>query len=227
MLKSILFYLGALFAGLLIFVGFPLLGWGLEDLTGFWVNPARVAYVWVIILLQLFALIYNPQVGRNPEQRKSDAPQQKIDLILIQIFSLAVVILAPFSDRRLLLVLNLGDIPRYLGLLMVMPGFVLMQLAEKSLDRQFSIQVTIQENHQLIQAGPYQYIRHPRYLGIIIFFLGISLVFASLLAFLLVCGLLAVLIWRIFAEEKLLQQEFGREWDEYCRKSWRIIPFIF
>jgi protein-S-isoprenylcysteine O-methyltransferase Ste14 len=35
------------------------------------------------------------------------------------------------------------------------------------------------------------------------------------------------LAWRIYAEEALMQQEFGEEWMAYRKHSWRIIPFIF
>ena len=69
--------------------------------------------------------------------------------------------------------------------------------------------------------------RHPRYLGIVTLFLGISLVFQSFLAIILVAGLFLVLIWRAYAEEALLKKEFGKQWDAYCEKSWRMIPFVF
>ena len=76
--------------------------------------------------------------------------------------------------------LNYGDGGRAAGFIFMIPGFLLMQTAEKYLDKQFSVQVTLQENHKLIQNGPYRFIRHPRYLGITAFFLGISITFRSL-----------------------------------------------
>jgi protein-S-isoprenylcysteine O-methyltransferase Ste14 len=154
-------------------------------------------------------------------------PQYKIDLILIQAFSLAIVFLAPFSDGHSIGILKFGDTIRFLGFILLIPGFILMQMAEKYLGRQFSIEVTLQNDHKLIQAGPYKLIRHPRYLGILAFFLGISIVFRSWLAILIVAAMLPVLIWRVYAEEALMRQEFGQEWITYCRKSWRILPFVF
>jgi protein-S-isoprenylcysteine O-methyltransferase Ste14 len=78
-----------------------------------------------------------------------------------------------------------------------------------------------------VRTGPYKYIRHPRYLGIIIFFTGISFIFRSYLAMGTVVMLLMVLAWRIFAEESLMKQKFEKEWDNYCATSWRIIPYLF
>lgn len=226
-MKSMLSYALAFCASLLIFVGLPLLGWGLRDVPRFFHHPVRVAYVVVILLLQVFAVIYNPQVGRNRENRKTGVAQYKVDLILIQIFSFAIVFFAPFSDGHSIGVLNLGGTARYLGIVLLVPGFLLMQMAEKHLDRQFSIQVTLQKDHKLIQSGPYKFIRHPRYLGILTFFLGISLTFRSFLAIFLVAALCLVFIWRIYTEESLMEQEFGTEWEAYRKRSWRIVPFVF
>jgi len=123
--------------------------------------------------------------------------------------------------------MNLGDAGRYFGIILIIPGFLLMQIAEKYLGKQFSIEVSIQEDHKLIQTGPYSLIRHPRYLGIVLFFIGFSFIFQSLIAICLVVALSFVLIWRIFTEEALMRQKFGEEWDEYCKKTWRICPFVF
>ena len=217
----------AFLAGSLIFVGIPLLGWGITRLPEYFGSTARTAYVIVAFLLQLFAIYYNPQVGRSQVKRKKETPERKIDLYLIQLFSLSIVFFAPFSDHHSIAVMSYNDLIRASGLLLLIPGFLLMQAAEKYLGRQFSVEVTLQEDHKLIQRGPYKHIRHPRYLGILLFFLGISIMFRSLLSICLVAGLSVILIWRIFAEESLLQQEFGKEWDEYRTKSWRLIPFIF
>ena len=226
-MKSLSRYIVAFFASLLIFVGLPFLGWGLRHLSGFFESPARIGFLVVIVSLQLFAVIYNPQVGRTQENRKSGVQEHKLDLILVQIFSLAIVLLAPLSDGYAFLALNTGDALRYAGLILLIPGFVLMQMAEKYLDKQFSIEVTLQKDHKLIQSGPYKFIRHPRYLGILSFFLGISLTFRSLLGILLTLALAGVLVWRVFKEDALMKQEFGSEWEMYAKRSWRIIPFIF
>lgn len=226
-MKSLPRYFLALLAGTVIFIGLPLLGWGLGNLPAFFESPARIAFVLVLFALQVFSLIYNPQVGRNQENRKSNEPSSKIDLILIQIFSLALVILAPFSDGHSIGILNIENVVRYIGLFIAIPGFVLMQAGEKYLAKQFSIEVTLQKDHKLIQSGPYKLIRHPRYLGILIFFTGISLTFRSLLGIFIVLALAGVLIWRVFAEEKMMHDEFGKEWEEYQAKTWRLIPYVF
>ncbi|MBN1202080.1 MAG: isoprenylcysteine carboxylmethyltransferase family protein [Anaerolineae bacterium] len=217
----------ALLIGIVIFIGLPLVGWGVEDVRGFFDHPARLSYVGLVLLLQVLTVIRLPAAGRSRGTGKKTGQRRNLDLVLIQVLSLAVVIAAPYSDRREIAVLGAGEIIRYLGLGMLALGFVTMHWAEVSLDRQFSIEVTIQENHKLVTGGPYRYLRHPRYLGIIIFTAGIALIYRSWAALILAAMLTLVLVWRIHAEEKLLHETFGADWEDYSRRSWRIIPFVY
>ena len=226
-MKSVLFNLFALLTGIIIFLGLPLLGWGINDMFQFFADPARLTYAILILLLQLFSIFYNPQAGRNKKERKSGVKRHKVDLVLIQVFSLSVVFIAPFSDKHSICILNFGEMVRFLGFIFVILGFIFMQMAEKYLDKQFSVEVTVQKNHELVQNGPYKFVRHPRYLGILTFFMGISIVFRSLLSIFFVAAICIVFIWRVYAEESLMHQEFNKEWEIYCKKSWRIIPFLF
>lgn len=116
---------------------------------------------------------------------------------------------------------------RCLGPGLFAAGFLMISWSEVSLGKQFSIQVTVQENHQLVTDGPYRFLRHPRHLGIIMFNLGIALVYRSWMAMILVAALTLVLLWRIHDEESLMHQEFGADWDAYARKSWHLIPFVY
>ena len=213
--------------GLVIFAGLPLIGWGVADLGGFFSQPARLMYVIGVAILQLVTIIKFPAMGDNARVDQQAAPAQRLALLLLQILPLAIVIGAPASDRHNFLTLNASDAIRYLGLIVFALGFGLMQWAEAELGRQFSINVTLQTDHQLITRGPYRYVRHPRYVGIFAFNLGVALTFNSLLAMMLAIGLLIVLMWRIGTEETMLRQAFGSDWTAYAQRSWRFIPFVY
>jgi protein-S-isoprenylcysteine O-methyltransferase Ste14 len=123
--------------------------------------------------------------------------------------------------------MGLGAGLRWFGLGMSFIGFGFMNWAIIALKDQFSMDVTIQENHQLITNGPYRYLRHPRYMGIILFLSGVSMVFHSWIAFVLALASVPVLIWRIQDEEELMHQEFADEWQTYTKRSWRLIPYVY
>ena len=216
-----------LFIGILLFVGLPLLGWGVTELSAFAAHPARLGYVLLVILLQFFVAIKFPRVGQQQSDGKKIVERQRIAVLLLQLLSLAIVIVAPYTDRRDIAVMNELETLRYLGLVLFALGFVAVNWAEATLGKQFSVQVTIQEDHQLVTHGLYRFIRHPRYLGIVTFNLGIALIYRSWLALILVTTLTLVLLWRIQDEEALMQQEFGVNWEAYSKRSWHLIPFIY
>lgn len=216
-----------LLVGVLLFAGLPLVSWGVGDLVGYLAHPARQAYLVVIVLLQLIVVARFPAIGGQQGAGVQLVRRQQIAIVLLQVLSLAIVIAAPYADRRAILALPEAPLVRGAGLLMVALGFLVMSAAEATLGRQFSTQVTLQEQHQLITAGLYRVLRHPRYAGIIGLNLGIALTFSSGLALILVVALSAVLLWRIHDEEALLAAAFGPAWEDYARRSWRLIPRVY
>ncbi|HYG35893.1 MAG TPA: isoprenylcysteine carboxylmethyltransferase family protein [Clostridia bacterium] len=216
-----------LLVGIAIFVGLPLAAWGIKDLHGFWSHPARVAYAAVVVLLQVVILIKVPEAGQNRGQGRETKTGQRLVLLLLQVIPLAIVIAAPYGDRRDLGVFTELPMVRYLGLTLFALELTGMHWAEAILDKQFSVVVTIQPDHELVTHGPYRYLRHPRYLGIILFTAGFALVYRSWLGLVLVAALACVLMKRIRDEEGVMRKEFGTTWDAYVQRTWRLVPFLY
>jgi len=78
-----------------------------------------------------------------------------------------------------------------------------------------------------VTTGIYGIIRHPSYLGALMFMLGGALVFRSGVGILLAAAILVPVIARIASEEKLLQSQFGAEYDAYRTRTWRLVPFVY
>jgi protein-S-isoprenylcysteine O-methyltransferase Ste14 len=215
-----------LFIGLIIFIGLPLLAWGITDIPGFFQSPARLGYVVLVLLVHLVEVIAIPDAGSGRTGQRT-VKRQRFAVLCLQMISLAMVVAAPFGDRRDLATFSDSNLLRFSGLALFAAGMGLMLWAEATLGRLFSVQVTIQEGHRLVIDGPYRLIRHPRYLGIIIFAIGLSLAFRSWLGLVFVGMLIPVLLWRIHDEEALMHEEFDREWDDYAHRTWRLIPYIY
>jgi protein-S-isoprenylcysteine O-methyltransferase Ste14 len=213
--------------GVLLFAGLPLLGWGISDLRAFAQNEVRLAYVAAVVVLQILMVFTMPEIGRNRGAGTQTVQQQRVTIMFLQVLSLAIIMVAPFSDRRGIATFADGNAARYLGLVLFVLGFGVMNLAEATLGKQFSIQVELQDGHMLITKGLYRHVRHPRYSGIIMYNIGFSLLFRSWLGFVLVAALSVVLLWRIRDEEALLRQEFQAEWQDYAARSWRLVPFVY
>ncbi len=81
---------------------------------------------------------------------------------------------------------------------------------------------------RLIRGGPYRWIRHPLYLGMVVALLGLSVAMGSLWG---VAGVLAVFLpagaCRAREEEKALARRFGQEWQDYADETCFLIPALW
>jgi protein-S-isoprenylcysteine O-methyltransferase Ste14 len=113
-----------------------------------------------------------------------------------------------------------------LSLTIIGHGIVVWAMAANAF---FSPMVRIQQerNHQVENGGPYQWIRHPGYLGASIFSLGIPLLLGSWWAFIPGVGSMALYVIRTGLEDQTLQEELPG-YQEYTRGvPYRLIPGIW
>ena len=92
------------------------------------------------------------------------------------------------------------------------------------LDKQYSAQLEIQDDHSLIESGPYRKVRHPMYTVFITFLVGIALVVSNLLG--LILSLLITCSFPSIAktEEAMLTDTFGEEYRSYMKRTGRFLP---
>lgn len=94
-------------------------------------------------------------------------------------------------------------------------------------DQLFTMLLKINFKHQLLKIGPFKYVRHPLYTGMLIQGTGMGLLSQSIYGSLFILIGLAFLIPRIQIEEIMLIEEFGNEYREYQKSTKKIIPFVY
>ena len=139
---------------------------------------------------------------------------------------LLAAVLPAYTDRIGFWTID-GDTTRWFGVVIYAIGGALRLWPVVVLGNRFSGLVAIQPGHQLVTNGIYSVIRHPSYLGMLMNSLGWSLAFRSGVGVLLVAFLLWPLIARMNAEEKLLREQFGDEYDAYRARTSRLIPGVY
>jgi protein-S-isoprenylcysteine O-methyltransferase Ste14 len=223
--------LGYFVATVLIYLGVPLLGWGLADLEGFFALGPRAAYAIVVAVFGLAVGIQGLTApegirgGREQRDRRVSR-QHAVRLIMVALLYGGLFSLA-YADRRGVLVMAEVPAARWVGLLLSALGCGTVFWSGVSLGAQYSQEVTLQEAHRLVTGGAYRFVRHPRYLGVALLALGLSLLFRSWPGLVLCPIILAMLLFRIHDEEKLMQASFGAEWETYAQRSWRLIPYLY
>lgn len=111
-------------------------------------------------------------------------------------------------------------------MLLFIAGIALRRSAITALGRFYSRRVRTLANHQVVTRGPYQFVRHPAYTGVIIAHTGMTLVLLNLASALtLVLLVVPAFLWRIRVEERLLSQL--PEYAEYARGRRRLVPYVW
>lgn len=114
------------------------------------------------------------------------------------------------------------------GLTVIAAGAGIRFLAIRTLDRHFSYELRVEKGHEIVQHGIYGTLRHPSYLGIVLICVGAPLAVQSVAGALL--GLVVmggVVVWRIATEEAILREAFPKAYDEYARRTWRLVPYVY
>jgi len=107
-------------------------------------------------------------------------------------------------------------------------GLALRWYSIVRLGRFFTVNVAIAADHQLVDSGPYHFVRHPSYAGSLLAVFGFGLSYqnwASLLAIFVPCC--AATLWRIHIEEEALLGALGERYESYRQRTRRLIPFIY
>jgi protein-S-isoprenylcysteine O-methyltransferase Ste14 len=215
----------------LLYLGVPLVGWGLGDVGGFLSSAPRAAYAGIVALFGL-AAAYQGAMGPEGIRGGSGQPgklvrrQRVVRFVVVALLYLALFGL-PFADRRGIAVMGGWPGARWIGAALLAAGCALIFWSGYSLGRQYSPEVTIQDQHRLITGGAYRTIRHPRYLGVIVFAFGLALLFRSWIGLAASLPVVGIILFRIEDEEKLLQREFAQEWESYAKRTWRLFPPLY
>ena len=124
------------------------------------------------------------------------------------------------------LAIDLDDSLRYAGLAIALASAAFAAWAMWSLGRSYGIRMDVFEGHSLKTDGPYGLVRHPMYLGIVLFHAGASLAMeSSLLLAITALFVVPYTAVRIAAEERVLREAFGERYLRYAERVPALIPF--
>ncbi len=114
------------------------------------------------------------------------------------------------------------------GLMIFIAGLMLRWYAIVKLGRFFTVNVAIAKDHQLIESGPYRFVRHPSYTGALLAFLGISLSLGNWAAVIIIMApIFLAFVYRMQVEERALTGALGEQYCSYLDRTKRLIPLIY
>ena len=187
-------------------------------------QPAALA-VWAAINLVSLGFEFNQWRQRRAEATNDD--DGSLGLLLTgTAVGLALLVLSP----RLAPGAAIG--PAWLtfagGLTIYLAGFGMRRWSEMTLGRYFTFTVMTSTDQPVVTTGPYRYVRHPGYTGVVLVVVGAGVVtgnWVGLAAWTLLVSL--PLVYRIHVEESALLSALGETYRSYATSRKRLIPLVW
>ncbi|MBI4964220.1 MAG: hypothetical protein HY913_13155 [Desulfomonile tiedjei] len=158
---------------------------------------------------------------RDPNRRGADFKGISIGYVTLAVLALIVApieySLSPPSD---------SPFREIAGGLLGFGGLLLGYLSFRALGRNFRVFAAPRRSGTLVTTGVYSKVRHPMYTATIMAVGGYILYFGSLFALPLWLGVIILYVIKAVKEERLLGRHYPG-YEQYSRRTWRFIPFVY
>ena len=185
-----------------------------------WISRLAALDAVIIFALPLINIFRSKDVSRG---RSSGAQAEVLRWPVILLITIAVIVAGVVLWKPIPLTTNPSDQLAYaiIGAAFYFPGLTLYLWGYLTLGSMFGVssamRAELYEGHRLVEKGPYRYVRHPMYLGVILAAFGALLIFRTW-TMLIFAPLLLTLVIRARREDNLLAAEFGDSWKAYARQ---------
>jgi protein-S-isoprenylcysteine O-methyltransferase Ste14 len=192
------------------------------------VVPIAAAQIWLLCALSLvfFAFLLRAIVRRQKETGGRSATSSRVGIVIqgagIGIAGVGIV-------RPTLPSLSLPGIAGFIAVLVLVGGsIVLFAWSSSALGKNWSFEARTRKDHELIRSGPYAYVRHPIYLGMMLFMLGWAVALGHWANLVVAVPLFLIgTRMRTAAEDRLLEASFGQAFRDYARTTPALIPRLY
>ena len=195
-----------------------------QDLAG------RAAFVLLVAAWILIRAAYakgTAVAGARSVRRERDA----LDRALIACTGLSVLLagahFVAFSPAQVTHV-PFSDAARLGGSLLALAALGLFWWSHAALGSNWSIGLAVRDRHTLVERGPYRLVRHPMYLAMLLFELGLGLLASDAALLLLAPAPFVMLVLRrLPREEALMREHLGAAYAAYAARTKRLVPWLF
>ena len=191
-------------------------------------RPELILHYKSILLAISAACLWLSQPAFSSEEAKRDQTSDRFSILVILIMS-SLSVVASVSEWAYLNHAKQSSLPlTLLGAFLLIIGISIRVWAIRTLGTHFTATVTLTKDHQLVRSGPYQWVRHPSYLGAFMAIVGCPIFLNAWWATLVAILSMTIAYYvRIGVEEKMLSAYFGNQYQDYKKDTKRIIPFIW
>jgi protein-S-isoprenylcysteine O-methyltransferase Ste14 len=185
----------------------------------------RIFYELSIAALWLAWLIYwcVAAISAKATRRRESVTSRLLHVIPL---ALGVALLLPHLVDGWLAVrfLPRAAIWFWLGFALVALGLGFSVAARVWLAGNWSSMVTLKQDHELIRSGPYRWVRHPIYSGLLVALLGSAIALGEWRGLIGLALITVAFLRKISVEEQFLTQQFGDAYARYRAEVPALVP---
>jgi len=191
-------------------------------------KPELILHYKSILLAIAAACLWMSQPAFSTEEAKRDKGSDRFSILVILIMSSVSVVASVVEWAYVNNAVEYSVWITLLGALLLIVGISIRVWAIRTLGKHFTATVMLTEGHQLVRSGPYQWVRHPSYLGAFMAIIGCPVFLNAPWATLIAAVSMTIAYYlRIGVEEEMLSSYFGTQYQDYMKHTKRIIPFIW
>jgi len=191
-------------------------------MSGDWLYWSLIAGLWVVWRLYWIASARDVKVTARQESVASRASH-------IAPLFVGVVLLALPTGRAALLaerILPRSPAGYWIGVALIILGLSFAVWARRHIGRNWSATVTVKTDHVLVRTGPYGWVRHPIYTGLLTAILGTAIARGELRGVWALALCTAAFVSKLRTEERWMREVFGEEYERYRAAVPALIPLF-
>lgn len=181
-----------------------------------------IGAIWIGWTIYWFVAARDAKPNRRRESRLSRATH-----IIPLMIAIALLALPDHRDGWFYArILPQSTAAYWIGVGMLVAGLAFSIWARRRLGRNWSGTVTLKENHELIRTGPYRWVRHPIYTGLLFGFLGTAVSLCEWRGLAAIALATVALLLKIRLEEDWMIETFGDSYRRYRADVRALVPFV-
>lgn len=188
---------------------------------------ANLAYRYLLSALWIAWLVYWWISARDVKCTMRSEPLRSRLLHIVPL-SIAAILLIGVSARASWFTRRLipwAPWQFWVAALVTAAGLLFTVWARMHLGRNWSGLVTIKEDHELVTSGPYAWVRHPIYTGLLAAFIACGFARGDWRGVVAVAIAIAALWRKLRLEEQWMRERFGESYAAYARRVPALVPF--
>jgi len=187
-------------------------------------TPFKIVYFLGFVIITVVRKIFTARL-RNEKLAVDNKSVLDITFLALTGIGMIIPLIYVFSIK-----LDFADYPRpdlvgYLGAVLFLIACWLLYRSHADLNRNWIPTVGLRPGHKLITTGVYKKIRHPMYSAHMTWAIAQAMILPNWIAgFSFLIVLTPHIFIRIGVEEKLLVEQFSDEYQDYMKRSGRLLP---